>query len=177
MALWSKCDGGLGLGLVRSHSFGRKRVVLSAMESDDFLSTTPPKKHCPEVSFPICQKSVLEALPQDVLIRIVCGVDHDDLKRLFHVSKAIREATLIAKDWHFEYSTPRKTIGFKSPIDFEDLGEFNEVEAPNAPRQSRVPRSRVSRKKLAGLSIALFASDDEEDWRSRESYLQMEAEL
>lgn len=25
-------------------------------------------------------------------IRVLCGVDHDDLKRLFHVSKPIREA-------------------------------------------------------------------------------------
>lgn len=87
------------------------------------------------------------------------------------------EQTLIAKDWHFEYSTPRKTIGFKSPIDLEDLGELDEVEAPNAPRQSRVPKSRLSSKKLAGISIALFTSNDEENWRSRESYLLMEAEL
>lgn len=25
-------------------------------------------------------------------VRIICGVEHDDLKRLFHVSKSIREA-------------------------------------------------------------------------------------
>lgn len=176
MALWNNCEGGLGLGLVRSHSFGRKRVALSsAMESDDFFSTTPTKKQCPEGFSPICQKYVLESLPQDVLIKIVCGVDHDDLKRLFHVSKAIREATLIAKNWHFEYSTPKKTIGFKSSI---DLGELDEVEAPNAPRQSRVPKSRLSRKTLADLSIALFTSSVEENWRRREdSFLQMEAEF
>ncbi|CAH9133700.1 unnamed protein product [Cuscuta epithymum] len=106
MARWKKGEG-LGLGLVRSRSFGRKRVALpiaaAIMEEDDhngaFISTTdssPPKRHCSEVSFPACQKSVLDALPQDVLIRIVCGVEHDDLKRLFHVSKGIREAVSVS---------------------------------------------------------------------------------
>jgi hypothetical protein len=28
-------------------------------------------------------------------IRVLCGVDHDDLKQLFHVSKVIREAVSV----------------------------------------------------------------------------------
>ncbi|CAH9133699.1 unnamed protein product [Cuscuta epithymum] len=190
MARWKKGEG-LGLGLVRSRSFGRKRVALpiaaAIMEEDDhngaFISTTdssPPKRHCSEVSFPACQKSVLDALPQDVLIRIVCGVEHDDLKRLFHVSKGIREATLVAKKWHFEYSTPRKTVGFKNrnctgKSKWSDV--VDEVEAPNAPlRQFRVPKSRLNGKKLADLSVELFATNGDDNWPRRRGDLFMEME-
>ncbi|XP_019169630.1 PREDICTED: F-box protein At1g61340-like [Ipomoea nil] len=144
-------------GIVRSHSFGRKRVVLSsALQIDDFISGTETKKHCREVSFPSSDKSPLESLPQDVLIRIIFGVDHDDLSRLFHVSKTIREVTMIAKKLHFEYSTPRKTMDSQNLIGFEDSMDYNEVEAPNAPRQTRVPKLRLSHKKLSGIAVALF---------------------
>ncbi|XP_009768012.1 F-box protein At1g61340-like [Nicotiana tabacum] len=176
MVLGKKCES-YGSGLVRSTSFGRKRITVDV----DFSPiTTPMKKVCSHNSFFFCDdKSPLEALPQDILIRIVCGVDHDDLKRLFHVSRTIREATVIAKRWHFEYATPRKTLGFKNAI--EDLGEFNDVEAPNAPRQLKIRKLKLSRKKLADISVALFASEEEEDdddnWLQRKSFMQMDAEL
>ncbi|XP_031105254.1 F-box protein At1g61340-like [Ipomoea triloba] len=84
-----------GEGIVRSHSFGRKRVVLSsALQYDDFITNTDTKKLCREVSLQqqkVYDKSLLEFLPQNVLIRIICGLDYDDLSRLFHVSKTIRE--------------------------------------------------------------------------------------
>ncbi|XP_022870113.1 F-box protein SKIP27-like [Olea europaea var. sylvestris] len=166
MVLGKKCESivnraneGYGVGLVRSTSFGRKRVALSNinLEFDGhnvYNLTTPTKRQCYENSILCSDKYVLEALPQDVLIRILCGVEHDDLKRLVLVSKSIRDATLIAKRWHFAYSTPRKTVGFQN---VEDMREFNDIEAPNAPKQSRVPRSRLSSKKLAAISVALFA--------------------
>lgn len=120
MTLAKKCE-----GIVRSHSFGRKRVVLSsALQFDDFITITETKKHCREVSIPSSEKSALESLPQDVLvsseldllivymnmkksfllifcfcnlqIRIIFGVDHDDLSRLFHVSKTIREVVSLS---------------------------------------------------------------------------------
>ncbi|PIN05195.1 hypothetical protein CDL12_22272 [Handroanthus impetiginosus] len=148
---------GFGMGLVRSTSFGRKRVAcIDFDDDDDYNLRTLSKKQCFENSF--SEKSILEDLPQEILIRILCGVDHDDLKNLFFVSKSVREVTLIAKKSHFAYSTPRKaTTMFKN---VEDFGDFNDVEAPNAPKQSRVPRFRLSRKKLADISVALFASDN-----------------
>ncbi|XP_019181050.1 PREDICTED: F-box protein At1g61340-like [Ipomoea nil] len=148
-----------GEGIVRRRqSFGRKRVVLSsALQIDDFITGTETSKHCREVSFPSSEKPSLESLPQDVLIRIIFGVDHDDLSRLFHVSKTIREVTMIAKKWHFEYSTPRKTMDSQNVVvGFEDSMDYNEVEAPNAPRQTRVPKLRLSHKKLSGIAVALF---------------------
>ncbi|KAK6797594.1 hypothetical protein RDI58_005296 [Solanum bulbocastanum] len=172
MALGKKC-GSYGSGLVRSSSFGRKRVILDV----DFSSTIHMKKVCSHNSFFNYDKSPIEDLPQDILIRIVCGVDHDDLKRLFRVSRAIREAAVIAKRLHFEYATPRKTVGFKNAI--EDLGEFNDVEAPNAPRQLKVRKLKLSKKKMADISVALFASEDDDDdnWLQRESYVPMNAEF
>ncbi|KAK4347087.1 hypothetical protein RND71_033426 [Anisodus tanguticus] len=173
MVLGKKCES-YGSGLVRSTSFGRKRITVDV----DFSPTTPKKKVCSHNSFFNYDKSPLEDLPPDILIKVVWGVDHDDLKRLFHVSRAIREATVIAKRLHFEYATPRKTLGFKNPI--EDLDEFNDVEAPNAPRQLKVRKLKLSKKKLADISVTLFASEEEDaddDWLQRESYMQMDTEL
>ncbi|XP_055828631.1 F-box protein At1g61340-like [Solanum dulcamara] len=162
MALGNNCED-LGLGIVRSTSFGRKRVALSNTVDVDFISTTPTKRICSQNLFSTNDKSVLESLPKDILIKILCRVDHDDLKSLFHLSRALREASLIAKGWHFDFSTPRKTLPFRDPLDVEELGDTDEVEmAPNAPMQSKVARSRLSSKKLADISVALFPSDIKE---------------
>ncbi|XP_049401221.1 F-box protein SKIP27-like [Solanum stenotomum] len=177
MAMGKKICENVGFGLVRSTSFGRKRVCLPNIRDLEFISTTPTKKICRKNSFSTCVKSPLEALPQDILIRILCGVEHDDLKRLFHVSKPIREVTLVAKRWHFEYSTPTKTLGFKNATDIDNWSESNDVEVPNAPRQSKFPRARLSRKKLADISVALFTSDSEENWPRRELSMQMDTEV
>ncbi|KAA8519886.1 hypothetical protein F0562_014204 [Nyssa sinensis] len=210
MALGKKCGSneGLGLRFVRyTRSFGRKRIVLSNNIVVDATVTSPRKKQCCEIMN--SDKSLLEALPQDILvsskslnyifmylcvfqfslsstgkvgvfvlqIRILCGVNHDDLKQLFHVSKLIREATLIAKQWHFAYSTPTKTLAFGNSIALKDSREFNEVEAPNAPKQMGHYRSRVNGKKLADISVALFAAPDGEGWPRKELFMEMETEL
>lgn len=157
MTFGARASEGYGMGLVRSTSFGRKRVFLSSqsMEFGDDDDCGTLKRRCSQDSTFWGEKSALEDLPQEILIRILCGVEHDDLKRLFFVSKAIREATLIAKQSHFAYSTPRKTVGFKSMEMFDELVE---VEAPNAPKQCRAPRQRLSVKNLADISVALFSS-------------------
>ncbi|KAK6124429.1 hypothetical protein DH2020_041849 [Rehmannia glutinosa] len=184
MAFGRKCESnmaraneGYGMGLVRSTSFGRKRVALSNVgmefENDDCIATSPSKRQCLQDTVFVSEKSALEDLPQEILIRILCGVEHDDLKRLFFVSKAIREAALIAKQHHFAYSTPKKTVGFQN-VDY--FGDFNEIEPPNAPKQSRAPRCRLSEKKLADISVALFASGNEGCWPKRDLFLEMETE-
>ncbi|CAA3005883.1 F-box SKIP27-like [Olea europaea subsp. europaea] len=203
----NRANEGYGMGLVRSTSFGRKRVALSHFNlefdgHDDCILTTPAKRQCYEDSFFCSDKSILEALPQDVLIRILCGVEHDDLKRLVFVSKTLRDAvrfcspqndfdiltimnlrfvvvprikqTLIAKQWHFAYSTPRKTVGFQN---VDSLCEFKEVEAPNAPKQLRVPGSRLNAKKLADISVALFSSGSEDNWARKDLLMAMETEM
>ncbi|XP_065879249.1 F-box protein At1g61340-like [Euphorbia lathyris] len=154
----SVVEDGFGLRFVkRTRSFGRKRILVSDFEfpiDHDSQVKTPSKKK----RFCDCEpeKSPIESLPQDILIRILCGVDHDDLKQLFHVSTVVREAALVAEKLHFAYSTPTKakTRGFRTPIEF---GE-DEIEAPNAPRIDRKSNSRLNGKKLAELSVQLFAS-------------------
>jgi hypothetical protein len=103
----------------------------------------------------ISEKSRLESLPQDLLVRVLCCVDHDDLEQLFNVSTTIREASEIAKQMHFEFSTPKKnTVVVRSPFDIEN--GFDEIEAPNAPMLLKKSKPRLSAKKLAGISVSLF---------------------
>uniref|UniRef100_A0A7C8ZFU3 F-box domain-containing protein n=1 Tax=Opuntia streptacantha TaxID=393608 RepID=A0A7C8ZFU3_OPUST len=103
-------------------------------------------------------------------IKVICGVDHDDLKQLFHVSKTVRDATLIAKQFHFAYSTPSKTRAFRNSIEsLSNPSNFDmDFEAPNAPKQSRRRnRPQISGKKLEDISIALFADDDDDHSQRR----------
>ncbi|KAL2341956.1 hypothetical protein Fmac_009896 [Flemingia macrophylla] len=143
-------------------TLGRKRVVVSNYGNTSPQMTNPSKKICSDkISFN-SEGSLLEALPQDILVQVLCGVDHEDLKQLFHVSKIIREATLIAKELHFEYSTPKKkTFYFLPAFDLENADGFSEKEAPRAPLIKK-PKSRFDRKKLEDVAVALFPFMDEE---------------
>ncbi|CAL1372676.1 unnamed protein product [Linum trigynum] len=157
----------------RVRSFGRKRIVVSqnlaCCWDSEMSPRTPLKRLCSE---PLAldavmaeideqraeKKSVLASLPQDILIKVLCGVNHEDLKQLLLVSKSISEATLIAKESHFAYSTPTKVRAFRSPtIDY--VSEIDEIEAPGAPNRAarRLPKPRLSDKEVSDLSVALFS--------------------
>ncbi|MBA0724122.1 hypothetical protein Golax_020830 [Gossypium laxum] len=152
----------LGLGFVRyTHGLRRKRIGISN-EIDDGTKASSLKRRCSKRMMiddddNCYETSALESLPQDIIIKIICGVDHEDLKRLPIVSKSIREAAMVAKQLHFAYSTPTKVKAFKTSIDFDEQSESNdlELEAPNAPQQWRSHRS-INKKKLADISIQLF---------------------
>ncbi|GJU57194.1 reverse transcriptase domain-containing protein [Tanacetum coccineum] len=60
--------------------------------------------------------SRLEDLPQEVLVKVLCGVEHRDCKSLFYVSHKIREVAILAKEYHFDYTTPRS---FHSSLEFQ----------------------------------------------------------
>ncbi|CAH2047884.1 unnamed protein product, partial [Thlaspi arvense] len=159
-------DGGLGLELELvqyKRGFGRKRILISSgdeKEDSDFTSSVgkvSSKMLCDKISVAVAQSQELEDLPLDILVRIICGVEHEDLKQLFLVSKTIREASLIAKQSHFAYSTPRKTsvcrFGLDKPFGLTD----DETEAPGAPLQKRYRPSQINRKEDdSGVSVALF---------------------
>ncbi|XP_058749777.1 F-box protein At1g61340-like [Vicia villosa] len=134
-----------------SKSLGRKRVVVSEnMES--FSSFTPLKRvYSARFNFN-SHISLLESLPQDILLHVLCGVDHDDLKQLFHVSKITREATLVVKDSHFKFSTPKK----KS---FDSNDKFSEIVTPNAPLK-KLKGSKFTREELSDISAVLFGVTD-----------------
>ncbi|KAG4960524.1 hypothetical protein AAZX31_13G228800 [Glycine max] len=145
-------------GLTYTLTLGRKRVVVS-----DDVKVSPRLKRIYRDRVSLNSKrSLLDALPQDVLVQVLCGVDHEDLKQLFHVSKTIREATTVVKKLHFDISTPKKkTFGFLNPFDLEDVNGFEEIEAPN--RVLRKAKSRLNRKKLDDNVLqVLFAFMDED---------------
>ncbi|GMI91508.1 F-box stress induced 2 [Hibiscus trionum] len=152
------------LGLVRcTLGLGRKRVGISKEMEEITPATKVPllKRQCSERIVMVLtandchEKSPLESLPQDVLIRIICGVNHEDLSQLLSVSKSIREATVIAKLSHFAYSTPTKVKAFRTSLGFEESNLLDDIEAPNAPRQWR-SHAATNRKKLADITVALF---------------------
>ncbi|KAH9611849.1 hypothetical protein KSS87_019528 [Heliosperma pusillum] len=180
-----------------SFSLGRKRILISNNSCDlqhfcdEFECFTPMKKLCAqEIQIPqdfttvnLNSISLLEALPQELLIKVICGVDHDDLKRLFFVSKTVRDAAIIAKKCHFAYSTPSKTKAFRNSIDMLNdnnaLECSDDFEAPNAPKQGRKKnRKRLDSKKLDDISVALFADEAvdavEQRWPRRSLFMDIE---
>ncbi|GFZ06258.1 hypothetical protein Acr_18g0004280 [Actinidia rufa] len=128
---------------------GKKIVLLSKTEIDSTVKTPKTKRRCSGRKFQRREKSLLEALPLDILTRILCGVNHDDLDQLFHVSKMIREAALVANQLHFAYRTPIKTSTFQNSFDFGNVAKFEEVEAPNAPKQFRTSESETDLSQLS----------------------------
>ncbi|CAN0852708.1 F-box protein SKIP27 [Linum grandiflorum] len=144
--------------LVRYSSFGRKRITVS-LESWDMETgpVTPTlKRHCSEAAIAMAAATELESLPQELLVKVICGVNHDDLKQLLFVSKPIAEATSIAREIHFAYRTPKKVRAFRSPaVDFE----MEDIETPGAPRAVREYKL-LSRKVASDLSVSLFSSPE-----------------
>uniref|UniRef100_A0A7N0VLQ7 F-box domain-containing protein n=1 Tax=Kalanchoe fedtschenkoi TaxID=63787 RepID=A0A7N0VLQ7_KALFE len=170
----------IGFGAVRAtRGLGRKRVGISKEEVEESEScsgselefNTPPlKRQCSE-KFELLESdmSPIEALPQELLIRVLCGVEHADLKRLVLVSKSVMEAALVAKRTHFAYSTPTKVRAFRNAVDMDE-SDSNEIEAPNAPRRPRIRWRRISLKSKEDLAVSLFQSDDDyqaERWPRR----------
>ncbi|CAI8591238.1 unnamed protein product [Vicia faba] len=130
-----------------SKSLGRKRVVVS--ENMEYFSSFTPLKRVYNARFNSNSHiSLLESLPQDILLHVLCGVDHDDLKQLFHVSKITREATLMVKESHFKFTTPKK----KS---FDSNDKFPEIGTPKAPLK-KLKGSKFSREELSDISTVLF---------------------
>ncbi|XP_068644592.1 F-box protein SKIP27-like [Aristolochia californica] len=144
-----------------TRAIGRKRVIVSSYLEVSPISSPLKEPKAKRRGMQSSSKSRLEALPQDLLVRVLCGVNHDDLKQLFQVSKTIREAALIAKQWHFAFTTPAKVSGVKTFIDSEEGEKFDNLEAPDAPRQHRTSRFQLNRKKLSDISVALFQSSSE----------------
>ncbi|XP_008800393.1 F-box protein At1g61340-like [Phoenix dactylifera] len=143
-----------------SRILGRKRVVISSsLDSSSPLSGPLQKRRgarsCMERS------NRLESLPQDVLVRILCKVNHSDLKQLLLVSKIVHGATLIAKEMHFAFSTPSSKPIFRREGNIGDFASEVSEEAPNAPKGRRVAKSRLDRKTLSSIAVALFASPED----------------
>ncbi|XP_054800202.1 F-box protein At1g61340-like isoform X1 [Prosopis cineraria] len=144
----------------RGLRLSRKRIAIPdnvEASPPDSSSMTPLKRMPNDTPSLNCEMSRLEALPHHILVKILCGVDHEDLEKLYHVSKTIKEAALIAKQSHFEFVTPKKNTFaiFSTPFEMEDeyfLAPLRKCE------------SRLSGRNLAHITVALFASPAEEKW-------------
>ncbi|EOA21667.1 hypothetical protein CARUB_v10002090mg [Capsella rubella] len=154
---------GLGLGFVRfTRGLGRKRILISKSNSDLLAHPAAANDSSPPPPPQESNRSLLESLHQDILIRVLCHVDHEDLSTLKRVSKTIRKAVIEAKKSHFDYSTPKKRLPFREAVlimeedsnSNSDLSnQSDEIEPPNAP----VRRRSINRESdLSNISMVLF---------------------
>ncbi|XP_031387530.1 F-box protein At4g35930 isoform X2 [Punica granatum] len=114
-------------------------------------------------------ESRLEALPMDLLVKILCHLHHDQLKAVFHVSQRMRRAVLIARQFHFNYTTPDRSrqemLRMITPRP-TDHWPFKRGEgkgtplrsplAPKAPRQGPRPPSRIKISEMRQIAAVLF---------------------
>lgn len=107
-----------------------------------------------------CGDSGLESLPLDLLIKIMCCLHHDELKVVFHVSKRIRKAVQLAREFHFNYTTPDRSrqelLLNRTPLPTEHWpflrinGKDVHVSTPKTPRAPK-HAARLSRLKLVDV--------------------------
>ena len=64
--------------------------------------------------------------------------------------------SLIAKELHFSYTTPKKTRASRNQLAFEDSSQqMEDVEPPNAPVRHRWIKAK-RKEELSNVSVALF---------------------
>ncbi|XP_078447690.1 F-box protein At4g05010-like [Wolffia australiana] len=128
-----------------TRTIGWKRIAVPLSEDDVKDEKQPlPSRIKPTPS------NRLESLPEEILVRILCMVNREDLKELILVSKAFRNAALLAKKSHFDVSTPiaKRSAGNDLEMD----------EAPNAPLRISRPSRLLNPIDLASIAVALFTS-------------------
>jgi hypothetical protein len=119
---------------------------------------------------PCVSESQLESLPMDLLVKIVCHLHHDQLKAVFHVSQRIRMATILARQYHFNYTTPDRSrqemLRVMTPVPinrwpFRSRGDGNPTmvsspHTPKAPKHAPRPPSRTKLAEMKQITAVLF---------------------
>ncbi|KAL1215582.1 F-box protein [Cardamine amara subsp. amara] len=119
---------------------------------------------------PCNSESPLESLPMDLLVKIVCHLHHDQLKAVFHVSQRIRTATVIARQYHFNYTTPDRSrqemLSVITPMPitrwpFRSKGDGNPMmvsspHTPKAPKHAPRPPLRTKLTEMKQIAAVLF---------------------
>uniref|UniRef100_A0A7N0ZWL8 F-box domain-containing protein n=1 Tax=Kalanchoe fedtschenkoi TaxID=63787 RepID=A0A7N0ZWL8_KALFE len=114
--------------------------------------------------------SVLESLPMDILVKVVCHLHHDQLKPVFHVSQRLREAVILARQFHFNYKTPDRSrqglLRLHTPNStehrpFKGKGNAKSVRissprTPKAPKRGPRPPSRLKYTDMRQIAVVLF---------------------
>ncbi|KAK9948364.1 hypothetical protein M0R45_003945 [Rubus argutus] len=115
-------------------------------------------------------ESRLESLPMDLLVKLLCHLHHDQLKPVFHVSQRIRKAVILARQYHFNYTTPDRSrqemLRTMTPHPtehwpFKSKGEgrgtwIRSPHTPRAPRHGPRPPSRLKVSEMRQVAAVLF---------------------
>ncbi|XP_057784193.1 F-box protein At4g35930 [Salvia miltiorrhiza] len=115
-------------------------------------------------------ESRLESLPVDLLVKILCHLHHDQLRAVFHVSQKIRKAVVIARQFHFNYTTPDRSrqemLNTMTPLPTEHwpfMGKGGEKgmliaspHTPKAPKHGPRPPSRLKFTEMRQVAAVLF---------------------
>lgn len=119
---------------------------------------------------PCNSESQFESLPMDLLVKIVCHLHHDELKAVFHVSQRIRAAAVIARQYHFNFTTPDRSrqemLSVLTPLPinrwpFVSKGDGNarvmaSPHTPKAPRHGPRPPCRTKLAEMKQIAAVLF---------------------
>ncbi|KAG6397612.1 hypothetical protein SASPL_143782 [Salvia splendens] len=115
-------------------------------------------------------ESRLESLPIDLLVKILCHLHHDQLRAVFHVSQKIRKSVVIARQFHFNYTTPDRSrqemLNTMTPLPTEHwpfMGKGGEKgmliaspHTPKAPKHGPRPPSRLKFTEMRQVAAVLF---------------------
>ncbi|CAK7334195.1 unnamed protein product [Dovyalis caffra] len=115
-------------------------------------------------------ESRLESLPMELLVKILCHLHHDQLRAVFHVSQRVRKAVLLARQFHFNYTTPDRSrqemllTMTPRPTEhwpFVSKGNGKGIfmpspHTPKAPRHGPRPPSRIKITEMKSIAAVLF---------------------
>ncbi|KAL6993408.1 hypothetical protein U1Q18_011526 [Sarracenia purpurea var. burkii] len=147
--------------------FGFSPLVGPAdMISKNNLLRTPKTPSTEDCEF----DSRLETLPMDLLVKILCHLHHDQLRAVFHVCQRIRKAVVIARQFHFNYTTPDRSrqemLRTMTPLPTEHWpfvskrdGKAIRIPSPHtpkAPRHGPRPPSRIKCTEMRQIAAVLF---------------------
>ncbi|KAJ8764310.1 hypothetical protein K2173_006050 [Erythroxylum novogranatense] len=153
---------------IENKVFDKSPLMLSPADlvKQNLLVQTP-KTPCADVSD---SDSRLESLPMDLLVKILCHLHHDQLRAVFHVSRRIRRAVVVARQSHFNFTTPDRSrqelLSSMTPQPTEhwpflSRGDRKGVfmpspHTPKAPRHGPRPPSRIKITEMKQIAAVLF---------------------
>ncbi|CAN1122371.1 F-box protein At4g35930 [Linum perenne] len=130
------------------------------------LVRTPktPQDECGE------SESRLESLPMELLVKVLCHLHHDQLSAVFHVSHRIQKAVVIARQFHFDYTTPDRSrqemLRTTTPLPIDNCpivgkGDGNNIfrpspHTPKAPRHGPRPPPKLKIADIKQTAAVLF---------------------
>ncbi|KAJ7246852.1 hypothetical protein O6H91_Y427200 [Diphasiastrum complanatum] len=121
-------------------------------------------------------ESRMESLSLELLVNIVCGLKHDELKPVSQVCRRFRQAVEVAWRCHFNFQTPgrkrhRQSKCLSPPFEHHNLllgPRINHIcdhkekpDTPNAPKQLQKPlQAHISADQMRPLVAVLFQDRD-----------------